>query len=274
MPKKFTDAQLDELLAKGYLIVPDYYSGDQLAEMQAAQRRVLPTWEEVKEDPPPGRATLTEFPPAEMALLRAIVDHDAWEFARKFLKTEQIHYRAGCMIARYPGFKGPGVDSDPSNLHIDNGNNSLLPQSESAREFGQIGFWVHLEDVDADQAPLRLLAKEHGRDTSKYEPLVCKGGTVCIFNNYTLHSASDYLREDGQRFTWGFGLGRADHYWEGFRHYTDKGRNPTFSKFIGTLTAAEREVFRFPPAGHPYYTPQTLQALEEQYPGWNARGEY
>ena len=148
------------------------------------------------------------------------------------------------------------------------------PQSESAREFGQIGFWVHLEDVDEDQAPLRLLAKEHGRDTSKYEPLVCKGGTVCIFNNYTLHSASDYLREDGQRFTWGFGLGRADHYWEGFRHYTDKGRNPTFSKFIGTLTASEREVFRFPPAGHPYYTPQTLEALEEQYPGWNARGEY
>ena len=29
MPKKFTDAQLDELLAKGYLIVPDYYSGEQ-----------------------------------------------------------------------------------------------------------------------------------------------------------------------------------------------------------------------------------------------------
>ena len=47
MPKKFTDAQLDELLAKGYLIVPDYYSGEQLAEMQAAQRRVLPSWEEV-----------------------------------------------------------------------------------------------------------------------------------------------------------------------------------------------------------------------------------
>ena len=174
MPKKFTDAQLDELLAKGYLIVPDYYSGEQLAEMQAAQRRVLQTWEEVKGDPPPGRAILTEFPPPEMALLRAIVDHHAWEFARKFLKTEHIHYRAGCMIARYPGFKGPGVDSDPSNLHIDNGNNSLLPQSESAREFGQIGFWVHLEDVDADQAPLRLLAKEHGRDTSKYEPLSVK----------------------------------------------------------------------------------------------------
>ena len=82
------------------------------------------------------------------------------------------------------------------------------------------------------------------------------------------------MREDGQRFTWGIGLGRADHYWEGFRHYTDKGKNPIFSKFIGALTGQEREVFRFPAAGHPYYTPQTLAALEEQYPGWNAGNEY
>ncbi len=274
MPTKLTDAHLDKFAAKGYLIVPEYYSGEQLAEMQVAQRRVLPTWEKVKDNPPPGRAILTEFPSSEMALLRGIVDREAWGFARKWFKTAQIHFRAGCMIARYPGFKGGGVGSDASGLHIDNGNNSLLPQSQSAPEFGQLVFWVHLEDVDEDQAPLRLLATEYGRDMSKCEPLVCKGGTLCIFNNYTLHSASDYLREDGQRFTWGFGLGRADHYWEGFRHYTDKGRHETFSKFIGTLTASEREVFRFPPAGHPYYTPQTLQALEEQYPGWNARGEY
>ncbi len=33
-------------------------------------------------------------------------------------------------------------------------------------------------------------------------------------------------------------------------------------------------LLRFPPAGHPYYTEQTLQALEEQYPGWNRDGEY
>ena len=42
-----------------------------------------------------------------------------------------------------------------------------------------------------------------------------------------------------------------------------------FRQFIGTLTAKEREVFRFPPAGDPYYTLQTLEALAKQYPGWN-----
>ena len=68
--------------------------------------------------------------------------------------------------------------------------------------------------------------------------------------------------------------GRADHYWEGVASYTNSGTNEHFRSFIGTLSARERELFRFPPAGHEYYTAETLAALEEQYPGWNARGEY
>ena len=269
MSMALTEFHLKKLDDKGYVIIPDYYTGDQLEEMQAAQRRVLPTWQEVKENPPSGRATLKDFPSDEMVLLQEIVDHHAWDFARRWFETEHIHFRAGCMIVRYPGFQGGGIGSDAPGLHIDNGNNSLLPSSDNLRAFGQLVFWVHLEDVDEDQAPLRLLAKEHGRDMTECEPLVCRSGTLCVFTNYTLHSATDYLRADGQRFTWGFGLGRADHYWEGFKHYTDKGNHPVFRQFIGTLTAKEREVFRFPPAGDPYYTLQTLEALAKQYPGWN-----
>lgn len=214
------------------------------------------------------------FPHEEMDLYQAAMDEESIAFARKWLKTDEIHTRVGCLIARYPGHKAGGTGHDNSNLHIDNGNNSLLPMSDELREFGQIGFWIHLEDVDEDQAPLRLIPKRYGKDMTKCVPLVCRAGTLCIFTNFTWHSATAYTREEGQRFTFGYSFGRADHYWEGFRHYTDKGKNPIFGEFIGTLTAAEREVFRFPPTGHAYYTPQTLAALEEQYPGWNARNEY
>jgi hypothetical protein len=271
---ELTDAHLEDLEERGYIILPGFRHGEELKQMQEAQRRVLPSWEQVKDDPPSGHSTFADFPPPEIALLHGIVHHQAWDFARKWFDSEHIHFRAGSMIARYPSFKGGGTGSDAGALHLDNGNNSLLPPSDSARAFGQLVFWHHLEEVAEDQAPLRLIPKEHGRDMSKAEPLICEAGTLCVFTNYTMHSASDYLRADGQRYTWGFGLGRADHYWEGFRHYTDKGKNPIFCEFIGALTAAEREVFRFPPAGHAYYTPQTLTALEEQYPGWNARSEY
>ena len=85
---------------------------------------------ERKDNPPANRAILTEFPPAEMVLPHGIVDHQAWDFSRKWLRTNQIHFQAGCMIARYPGFKDGGVGSDVSGLHLDNGSNSLLPHSD------------------------------------------------------------------------------------------------------------------------------------------------
>ncbi|MDA1017085.1 MAG: hypothetical protein O3A00_21830 [Planctomycetota bacterium] len=81
-------------------------------------------------------------------------------------------------------------------------------------------------------------------------------------------------RPDGQRYVWKFAFGRADNYWEGVHFYTNAGQNEHFKKFIGGLTATDRMLFRFPPPGHPYYTKQTLAALEKQYPGWNARNEY
>ena len=271
---RLTDAHIEELDHEGFIIVPDFISGDELTKLQAAQRRVLPTYEQIKDDIPQdqaGHSLLKCFPHEELDLYRATMNPESIKFARKWLKTQDIHMRVGCLIARYPGHSRGGIGFDDSNLHIDNGNNSLLPVTEDLREFGQIGFWIHIEDVEEDLAPLRLVPKRYGRDMTKCIPLVCKGGTLCVFTNFSLHSASAYARKDGQRFTFGYAFGRADHYWEGLINYTQLGENtPVFQKFIGGLTAAERQLWRFPPAGHPYYTEQTLKLLEDQYPGWDA----
>ena len=269
------DAHLEELDHEGFVIVPNFITGDKLKTLQAAQRRNVPTYDQIKDDLPlekSGYSFMSWFPYEELELLRATMDEESIAFARKWLKTDDIHARVGGgEMARYPGHTRGGTGFDESNLHIDNGNNSLLPESEDAREFGQIGFWIHLEDVEEDQAPLRLIPKRHGRDMTKCVPLVCKGGTLCIFTNFTWHSATAYVRTDGQRYTWGYAFGRADHFWEGFRHYTNLGiGSPVFQAFIGGLSAAQRQIWRFPPAGHPYYTEQTLALLEEQYPGWDS----
>ena len=271
---RLTDDHIEELDREGFIIVPNFVRGDDLTRLQAAQRRVLPTWEEVQQKPPQDQSDnslLVCFPHEEMELYQGAMDAESIDFARKWLKTADIHMRVGCLVARYPGHSTGGTGEDDSNLHIDNGNNSLLPFSDQLREFGQIGFWVHLEDVELDQAPLRLIAKRHGRDMTQAVPLVCRAGTLCVFTNFSWHSATAYTRADGQRFTWGYSFGRADHYWEGFKHYTHLGKGaPVWQRFIGGLTAQQRQLWRFPPAGHPYYTEQTLALLAEQYPGWNA----
>ena len=106
------------------------------------------------------------------------------------------------MIARYPGFKGGGTGSDTSALHLDNGNNSLLPPTTSDRRHSQLNFWFCLEDVAEDQAPTLFIPDADGQhhDASRAEAMVAPGGSVAIFHNYSWHAASDYHRADGQRY--------------------------------------------------------------------------
>ena len=104
--------------------------------------------------------------------------------------------------------------------------------------------------------------------------LTCGAGTLCLFTTYTQHSASNYTLPDGERFLWGFALGRADHHWEGVEHYTSKGSEPDFIRLVCSLSPAERCLFRFPAVGDACYTGPMLAALEERYPGWDSSGEY
>ena len=259
-----TQAHFEQLERDSYIIVHNFLSEAQRAEMAAAIRRILSPWSEVEDKTKTSDATY--FPYEEQCLNRAILNPEGICFSQKWLGTEKIHYRPGLALVRYPGFKG--YSGKP---HIDNGNNSLLPPSKSARHHSQLNFWFYPEDVEDDQAPTYLLKTSDGQDMSRAEKFVAPGGSVAIFTNYNWHSAGDYLRDRGQRYVGKFAYGRADHFWEGVLHYTSVGRNPHFCQFIGSLTAEEREFFRFPPAGHPYYTLQTLEALAEQYPGWNKK---
>ena len=264
-----TDAHFETLKKDSYVIVHNFLPEVQRAEMAGAIRRLLLPWEELEDKAVTSDSTY--FPYPEQCLNQAIVNSEAVRFAREWLGTEHIHYRPGLAMVRYPGFKGFPDSGIP---HVDNGNNSLLPPSQSDLHHSQLNFWFYLEDVDEDQAPTHLVKTSDGQDLSRAEKFVASGGSVAIFTNYNWHSAGDYSRKDGQRYVWKFAFGRADHYWEGVLHYTNVGRNTHFREFIGSLSAKERELFRFPPAGHPYYTKQTLEALEEQYPGWNRNQAY
>ena len=270
MPTQLTDVHFREFCDRGYVIVRDFIAEAQRRELATALRKLFKPWDEVAaSDAPENRSDVRFFPYAEPLLNGAILNPEALEFARRWHETDHIHYRQGVAMVRYPGFKG-----DTGVPHMDNGNNSLLPPTLSDRRHAQIVFWVFPEDVDEDQAALRLIATAASDDLSKAEVAAVPGGSAAIFHTYTWHSASDYLRSDGQRYSWSFGFGRADHYWEGVKHYTDQGHNPDFQAFIGSLSAEDRSVFWFPPPNNPYYTDQTLAALEEHYPGWNARNEY
>ena len=266
--QRISEAQYAQFLEQGYLFLHNYIQGDELASLQAAQRSVLKPWDEVKHDPPKGRTLMVPYPPPNVTMAGLYRHPELLRLARRYLKSDDLFFVPGHLIARYPGFVTPDTG------HTDNGNNSLLPMSESAREYSQIVFWIHLEEVTAETAPMRVGKRCDGRDISKATPFICPPGSVLIYTNYTWHAASSFTGSSGQRFNWNLKLKRADHPFEGLLHYTSLGQNPIFKQVIAGCTAEERTLFRFPPPNHPYYTRQTLAALEAQYPGWNARGEY
>lgn len=247
-----------------YIIIHNFLSETERSEIAVAIRRILPPWSDLEDKTKTSDAAY--FPYKEQCLNRAILNRECIRFAQKWLGTKKIHYRPGLALVRYPGFKG--YSNKP---HMDNGNNSLLPPNELDQSHGQLNFWFYPEDVAEDQAPTYLLKKSDGQDMGRAKKFVAPGGSLAIFTNYNWHSAGDYLRDDGQRYVWKFAYGRADHPWEGVLHYTNVGQSPHFRHFIGLLTPKEREFFRFPPVGHPYYTLQTLQALSKQYPGWDKK---
>ncbi|NQZ70571.1 MAG: phytanoyl-CoA dioxygenase family protein [Lentisphaeria bacterium] len=270
--KELTDDHLAELIENGFVIVEKFFDEEDCKRGVEEMHKVLKPWSEVKDDPPENLCTFTTWPGPSLWINRFAITNDTFvAFAKKYLQTEHIHLRSGTPFVRYPGcthFTGDG------SIHIDNINNSLLPECND-HIFGQIGFWSHLEDVGLDNAPLHLWPhSEKNRTLENATKLNVPAGSIGIFTNYTWHSASVFTGTDGQRYIWGGSFGRADHVWEGFKHYTDLGNVPTFIELVCSLTPTQREMLRFPAPGHRYYTKESLVKLEERYPGFDESGEY
>ena len=264
---KLSDEHLNTFEEQGFVVIENFYPEEKRVRIVAALQKTLPTWEVVKDQPPETGMLADDFPYSEMLFNELTVDPDLIDFVQRVLETEHIHFRYAHNWVKYPG------SSAFPQLHIDNGNNSLLPPCADKR-YGQISCWYFPEEVHAAHAPMLVVPKPFGKDLSKSVSLEVPAGTQMIFNTYLWHSATAFEGKDKQRYSVTRIYGRADHYWEGVSSFTNLGRNKHFRQFIGRLTAREREFFRFPPAGHTYYTGKTLELLEEQYPGWNAHGEY
>jgi hypothetical protein len=271
-----TDNHLHDLVERGFIILEDVIDEATCRKGVEEMEKVLKPWSEVKDDPPAELNKFTTWPSPSLWLNRFVITNDVLvDFAQRYLQTEHIQLRTGTPFVRYPGCVSFTEVTDGRNsIHIDNINNSLLPACDD-HIFGQVQFWCHLQEVGPEQAPLLLWP--HGdqeRDYEKAVKLSVPAGSMGIFTNYTYHSASPFTATEGQRYIWGGQFGRADHYWEGFRHYTDKATDPHFQALVSSLTPRQREMLRFPPAGHRYYTEETLQKLEERYPGFDATGAY
>ncbi len=143
---QLTDDHYRDFLEQGYVVIENFYPEEKRALIATTLRKILPPWEEVKDDPP-DNVLNDNFPYEEQLFNQLILDPELIGFVRRVLDTEDVHFRYAHNWARYPK---PAV-KEPR-LHFDNGNNSLLPVCDDIR-YGQISSWYFPEAVPEDHAP-------------------------------------------------------------------------------------------------------------------------
>ena len=269
-----------ELISKGFCVLPGYLPSEQVKVLAAAARRLHPPWSELPSEQLPSSGSLPSpnafpfksvgFPFEEPCLNQAIVAPDTIALAKRWLETEQICMRgSGCSI-RYPGFV------DGTGRHVD--GFSLLPTNRANRRHNQLKFWYYLSDVEPDTAPTSFWPTQWSEDgphvVGDEHKITGPAGSLIVFSIFTYHSRNNFTQTSGERYVLTVRWGRRDHSWEGQSEYVMSGSNPAFTNFVSSLSPSTRELFHFPPIGHPYYTEHTLRDLEDRYPGWDTNGKY
>ena len=279
--RKLTDESVfTELCSKGFCLLPGYLSPEQTKALVAAAHRLHPPWSDLPPEqlPPPGSlpepnampTRNASFPFEEPCLNQTIVDPDTIALAKRWLGTTKICMRGSACSVRYPGFV------ETTGRHVD--GFSLLPTVRASRDHNQLKFWYYLSDVEPEMAPTSFWPTQWGDDGPRVvgdkHTFTGPAGSLAIFSIFTNHSRSNFIQTSGERYVLTVRWGRRDHPWEGMSDYVMAGSNPVFREFISGLDPSTRELFHFPPVGHPYYSEHTLRDLEDRYPGWDASGEY
>lgn len=277
------DQHQQQLIERGYTIVPGFLDAD---ELRAASRNVLryfPTADElvasplrygfIQEDP---EHLQIEFPFAGDALNDVSTHPEIISFVERTLGTTDVALSQAAIWAKYAG-----TGDFDQGLHLDyQGNTLVVPRDDES--FRQINMIIYYSDVTDELGPTYVVPQDKTRDlplwpthrprkknASLYgleRPVLANAGDLLIFSMRTWHRASDMTADHGHRFSHHLVYRAAQHNFQGYHLWSRMGENADLGRFIARTTPRQREVLGFPKIGHEYWNPETLSAVQLRYP--------
>jgi hypothetical protein len=296
-PSARTDFELD-----GFVILPSYLSGDELAPALAVLPREFPTADEYHDNVDPARnerfrdefAGITDFPFASVELSLLAVHHRLMDLAEDLLSVTRLRVYSIEAWAKYTG----AADYDQPH-HRDYLNHTVVVPAPGQPPC-QVEMFVYLCDVPATlgpptYVPLRYTAgapalpnwypREDGtvdperptwRSTAAWHELydaevnaVGPAGTVVAYRNETFHRGTALTSPRGVRYTIHVSFRRAECAWIGRMAWPRSSTLPGWDAFVARATPRQLQLFGFPPPGHPYWTADTLAGCAARYPGFD-----
>lgn len=282
------------LKEEGWVLVEGILSEGDLSDLKAAIWAYYPSVEEYESNPEKYSwlqgdqfAGLFSFPFSDLCLNNLPTHPAIVEFAETALGFYDIRLLRAGLQAKFAG----AADYEQV-FHYDYPNHTLVVPDQR-RDYGSIGFFLYLSDVTIDLGPTYFISKRQApvlnprfthffRDPAAshtrhdcintpelYElevPAAGPAGSLLAYTTDTLHRGSAITATSGVRMTLGFAYG-GSHAWEGFQCWPRLGEELDLIEFITKATPRQRELFGFPRIGDPYWTSDTISAVEARYPG-------
>jgi ectoine hydroxylase-related dioxygenase (phytanoyl-CoA dioxygenase family) len=273
----------DDLLKRGYVIVPDFLRAQELSLSQQNLARYFPSFDELQtaperfgfihEDP---EHLQVEFPFAGNELNRVSTHPEIISFVERLLGTEEVLLSQAAIWAKYAG-----TGDFEQGLHLDYQGNTLVVPREDG-DYRQVNFILYYSDTTLELGPTYVVSQEHTRDLSLWpthrprkknpelykleKPVLANAGDLLIFGMNTWHRASHILADTGARFSHHMVYRSANHGFQGYHHWPRLGENETLQQFIQQASPRQREVLGFPKLSDPYWNNQTRAAVKLRYP--------
>lgn len=281
---RITETHEAALVKHGYVIVPGFLKGEELAAARREMLLYFPTAEELAERPnrygwihdDPENLQI-EFPFAADVLNYNSTHPEIIGFVERLLGTREVLLSQAAIWAKYAG-----TGSFGQTLHMDYEGNTLVAPRDDG-DFRQVNMILYYSDVPAELGPTFVVSQEKTkgqglwppfRPRKKYpelyreeRPVLAEAGDLLVFGMKTFHRAGEVTAARGARFSHHLVYRGAAHAFNGYHQYSQFGEKPEMQHFIRRATPRQREVLGFPPPGHPYWNKQTLEAVAARYPG-------
>lgn len=298
---RITDLHIDQFMRKGFVVVHDVFTREELAAMQAEADLYYPPYEEwVKRSDEkisvPGNRTFDpriRAPFSGPTLMRNACHPALVAAAARILDREidDVLLHQSNLSVKYSSDQKQCVTNHEQSLHSDIVSHDIAYPSPE-RRYWQIEFVIYLDDVPGDEfGPTKAVSWELTTDIplapyqdlpmpepggqfnhfyEREEAAIVPAGSILIYSMRTFHRGTKIRVPRSRRRVHfvTFGPGRGDAAWIGYEGQTLwQGINhPAFKKLLITGTPQERTVLGFPRIDSPYWNEETLRGVKARFP--------